>query len=371
MSGATIGSDRNGKRMALRLPLPSLLIPAFFPLIGFAQAIEKIPARSWADSALASLREVRARDHVATVEVTAAMLRRYAKDGDACRLSEVYGFRSASLALTGRLDSALLCAQRALELFPPGCDSTVLMRGYLGSALVSIGTKDFARVDSICGVALGLWNPRWDARRLHFSLLTNRAIGQANLGNMDGAQNSFRTILATALYEKSPQDVNDAIANLGVMKMMLHEVDSAEYYYRLGLNNARDTRQDNLMAIGYSNLAYLKQTRNDFHRALQLADSGLACATRAEDLPMRVKLTERLAINYGKLGEFEQAYTYAERYSDADGRVRATFEIITLTGWAPHESQQKPLAPGSAKSRLADALGVEERPAGEPAPKLK
>ena len=62
---------------------------------------------------------------------------------------------------------------------------------------------------------------------------------------------------------------------------------------------------------------------------------------------------------------------YAERYSDADGRVRATFEIITLTGWAPHESQQKPLAPGSAKSRLADALGVEERPAGERAPKLK
>ena len=41
----------------------------------------------------------------------------------------------------------------------------------------------------------------------------------------------------------------------------------------------------------------------------------------------------------------------------ADGRIKATFEIVTLTGWAPHESQQKPLAPGSAKVRLADALG--------------
>ena len=41
---------------------------------------------------------------------------------------------------------------------------------------------------------------------------------------------------------------------------------------------------------------------------------------------------------------------------DADGRVRATFEILTATGWAPHESQQKPLKPGSAKTRLADAL---------------
>lgn len=56
---------------------------------------------------------------------------------------------------------------------------------------------------------------------------------------------------------------------------------------------------------------------------------------------------------------------YAARFADPDGRVRATFEIITLTGWAPHESQQKPLKPGSAKTRLADALGVNEQSAGE------
>ncbi len=55
-------------------------------------------------------------------------------------------------------------------------------------------------------------------------------------------------------------------------------------------------------------------------------------------------------------------------HEDADGRLRATFEIVTLTGWAPHTSQQTPLKPGSARSRLADALGVEERPAGEIAP---
>jgi SAM-dependent methyltransferase len=56
---------------------------------------------------------------------------------------------------------------------------------------------------------------------------------------------------------------------------------------------------------------------------------------------------------------------YAERFSDPDGRIRATLELVWLSGWAPHESQQKPLRPGSAKARLADALGVPERPAGE------
>ncbi|WP_105440328.1 class I SAM-dependent methyltransferase [Neorhizobium sp. T25_13] len=50
------------------------------------------------------------------------------------------------------------------------------------------------------------------------------------------------------------------------------------------------------------------------------------------------------------------AELYAERYSDPDGRIRATFSIIYASGWAPHESQQKPLKPGSAKMRLAEAL---------------
>jgi SAM-dependent methyltransferase len=56
------------------------------------------------------------------------------------------------------------------------------------------------------------------------------------------------------------------------------------------------------------------------------------------------------------------AELYAERYSDADGRVRATFSIIYASGWKPDESQQKPLKPGSAKTRLADALRVQEHP---------
>lgn len=61
------------------------------------------------------------------------------------------------------------------------------------------------------------------------------------------------------------------------------------------------------------------------------------------------------------------ASLYAERFADPDGRLRASFEMVWLSGWAPHESQQKPLRPGSAKARLADALGVPERGAGDKA----
>lgn len=56
---------------------------------------------------------------------------------------------------------------------------------------------------------------------------------------------------------------------------------------------------------------------------------------------------------------------YAETFGRADGRIPARFEIVLLTGWAPGPGQQKPLRPGSAKARLADAFGVPEQSAGE------
>jgi hypothetical protein len=58
----------------------------------------------------------------------------------------------------------------------------------------------------------------------------------------------------------------------------------------------------------------------------------------------------------------EAASIYAENFSNQEGRVDATFELITLTGWAPAENQQQPLRPGSAKFSLAEALGTQETP---------
>jgi SAM-dependent methyltransferase len=55
------------------------------------------------------------------------------------------------------------------------------------------------------------------------------------------------------------------------------------------------------------------------------------------------------------------AQVYAERFADNDGRIRATFDIVWLSGWAPHESQQKPLQPGSAKASLEEAVRGRKR----------
>ena len=88
---------------------------------------------------------------------------------------------------------------------------------------------------------------------------------------------------------------------------------------------------------------------NAFHLMQDLRKMGEnnALAQRIKHATRRNVLTEAAAI-------------YAENFRDAEDRIAATFEFITLTGWAPADSQPQPLRPGTAATRLADALGTTE-----------
>jgi SAM-dependent methyltransferase len=67
-------------------------------------------------------------------------------------------------------------------------------------------------------------------------------------------------------------------------------------------------------------------------------------------------LVERRRTPTRRATMLRMAQIYSERFADSDGRIRATFDVIWLSGWAPHESQQQPLKPGSAKASLAEAV---------------
>jgi SAM-dependent methyltransferase len=94
-------------------------------------------------------------------------------------------------------------------------------------------------------------------------------------------------------------------------------------------------------------------------------DSAVALMRDLRAMGTANALTERRRAPLKRATLLRMAQIYAERFADSDGRVRATFEIAWLSGWTPHESQQKPLKPGSATQRLADALGTKELPAGD------
>jgi len=110
--------------------------------------------------------------------------------------------------------------------------------------------------------------------------------------------------------------------------------------------------------------------------ALPVADSDRITVTYSDAFALMRELrgmgeTNALSArprSFARRGLFlRAAELYQQRYGDSDGRITATFQVLYLHGWAPHESQQQPLRPGSAGARLSDALSTEERSAGEKA----
>ena len=94
----------------------------------------------------------------------------------------------------------------------------------------------------------------------------------------------------------------------------------------------------------------------DVDRVVVRYDSAFALMVDLRRMGATNILVERRRTPTRRATLLRMAQIYAERFADADGRIRATFEVIWLSGWAPHESQQKPLRPGSARMGLEEAV---------------
>ena len=94
----------------------------------------------------------------------------------------------------------------------------------------------------------------------------------------------------------------------------------------------------------------------DFDRVVVRYDSAFALMRDLRRMGATNMLHERRRTPLRRATLLRMAQIYGERFADPDGRIRASFDIIWLSGWAPHESQQKPLKPGSAKASLAEAV---------------
>ena len=94
----------------------------------------------------------------------------------------------------------------------------------------------------------------------------------------------------------------------------------------------------------------------DVDRIVVRYDSAFALMQDLRRMGATNILAERRRTPTRRATMLRMAQIYAERFADSDGRIRATFDVIWLSGWAPHESQQKPLQPGSAKASLAEAV---------------
>ncbi|GGX74947.1 SAM-dependent methyltransferase [Litorimonas cladophorae] len=143
------------------------------------------------------------------------------------------------------------------------------------------------------------------------------------------------TELRQSLYATDQQILGGATARVFPM------VDYSQAAMLLGRTGlALPVVDTDRINVGYSHLSNLIE---------DLRDLGLTNVLTARDTrPLNRTWLAALHANY------------AQHFGREDGKVKATLEIIWMTGWAPHESQQKPLKPGSAKMRLSDALGSKE-----------
>jgi SAM-dependent methyltransferase len=94
----------------------------------------------------------------------------------------------------------------------------------------------------------------------------------------------------------------------------------------------------------------------DVDRVVARYDSAFALMQDLRRMGATNILVERRRTPTRRATMLRMAQIYGERFADSDGRIRATFDVIWLSGWAPHASQQKPLRPGSAKASLAEAV---------------
>jgi SAM-dependent methyltransferase len=94
----------------------------------------------------------------------------------------------------------------------------------------------------------------------------------------------------------------------------------------------------------------------DVDRVVVRYDSAFALMQDLRRMGATNVLVERRRTPTRRATMLRMAQIYAERFAEPDGRIRATFDVIWLSGWAPHESQQKPLKPGSAMLGLAEAV---------------
>jgi SAM-dependent methyltransferase len=94
----------------------------------------------------------------------------------------------------------------------------------------------------------------------------------------------------------------------------------------------------------------------DVDRVVVRYDSAFALMHDLRSMGATNILAERRRTPTRRATMLRMAQIYGERFADSDGRIRATFDVIWLSGWAPHPSQQKPLQPGSAKASLAEAV---------------
>ena len=264
------------------------------------------------------------------------------KGNDLCKqiLSRVK--QATYLDNMGLPDSALIQLYWASRFYQPTCDSMILMSLYANLTNVYLSLGENSRVDSVTKVVLSAWNPAWKNKESRFAVLNNLGIAQATNGDAIASTNTFHQAFREAKADANQRYIEKALINLGSIKGMTEDLDSAYFFFNIAAGNAKkNTDLDSYMSL-LINLANLDMQRGRHKSAMATLDSVYALADTLKSTENLAYVQRSRADLYSRLKNYKAAYQYLDEYIQInkqfldEERVKAVTEMMEK-----YESEKK------------------------------
>ena len=214
----------------------------------------------------------------------------------------------------GMSDSALIQLYWASRFYQPTCDSMILMSLYANLTNVYLSLGETSRVDSVTKVLLTAWNPTWKNKDSRFAVLNNLGIAQATIGDVTVSTNTFHQAFREAKADANQRYIEKALINLGSIKGMTEDLDSAYFFFNTAAGNAKkNTDLDSYMSL-LINLANVDMQRDRLKSAMATLDSAYALADTLKSTENLAYVQRSRADLYARLKNYKAAYEYLDDY---------------------------------------------------------
>jgi class 3 adenylate cyclase len=264
------------------------------------------------------------------------------KDEDACRQIYARVIQATHLDKMAMSDSALTQLYWASREFNAECDSNILMSVFANFTNIYLSLGEFNRIDSVSRIALAMWNPTWEKKDFRFILLNNFAIAQSLNGDTIAGETMFRQALREAISDTNDVYIQQTLINMGTIKGMRGDLDSAYYYFNEAAIHAKDNPDISNFIGQLISLANLDKEMGRYKNASALLDSAFMLAEERKFSEYMAMVQNARADLYARRGMFENAYDYLRDYIGREEqylneeRVKAVTEMMEK-----YESEKK------------------------------
>ena len=260
--------------------------------------------------------------------------------GDSCVMFCARVQQSVSLDDLGMPDSALTLLYWVNNHFSGSCDSSTLLSMYANLTSSYLSLVELDRVDSIARIVRRKWPLDSGQIRSRLAIMSNQAIGHAMGGELALAMQEFREVLMMAREYERDTYIQRTLGNIGTLKGMQDELDSAAYY----INEAAKYGDGDIRSImdGLINISLIYKEQNQPAKALAALDSAESINSRVMELDVSAYIYRIRSDIYDLMGERDSAYSVLLKYTDLyeamlnEERLNAAAEMMEK-----YESEKK------------------------------